>query len=170
MRTTLIALFAIVFIGFVSPAVASARRGFHGSGAVSWGGGWGARTWRGPGARGRSVRRGEASPGRGGTYSPIPAPVKVAISRRLSPGALFEPNPSCPSYGGRMRASSTRATGFASPACAQDQDSVLRSIAKKTGVATDVDPGYADHTPRGSRLPDGRLPLRQDLHKLGSGK
>jgi hypothetical protein len=28
----------------------------------------------------------------------------------------------------------------ASPACAQDQDSVWRSIAKKTGVATDVDP------------------------------
>ena len=49
MRTTLIALFAIVFIGFVSPAVASARRGFHGGGAVSWGGGWGADyRWHGP--------------------------------------------------------------------------------------------------------------------------
>ena len=49
MRTTLIALFAIVFIGFVSPAVASARHGFHGSGAVSWGGGWGADyRWHGP--------------------------------------------------------------------------------------------------------------------------
>ena len=49
MRTTLITLFAIVFIGFVSPAVASARRGFHGSGAVSWGGGWGADyRWHGP--------------------------------------------------------------------------------------------------------------------------
>jgi hypothetical protein len=28
----------------------------------------------------------------------------------------------------------------ASPACAQDQDSIFRSIAKKTGVATDLDP------------------------------
>jgi hypothetical protein len=42
MRTILIALFAIAFIGFVWPAVASARREFHGSGVVSWGGGWGA--------------------------------------------------------------------------------------------------------------------------------
>ena len=49
MRTALIALFAIVFIGFVSPAVASARRRFHGGGAVSWGGGRGADyRWHGP--------------------------------------------------------------------------------------------------------------------------
>jgi hypothetical protein len=58
MRTTLIALFAIVFIGFVSPAVASARRGFHGSGAVSWGGGWGADyRWHGPDLVGCNRRR-----------------------------------------------------------------------------------------------------------------
>jgi hypothetical protein len=34
-------------------------------------------------------------------------------------------------------------------------------------VATDVTPGCADHTTPGwSRLPEGRLPLRQELHKL----
>jgi hypothetical protein len=48
MRKTLIALFAIVSIGFVSPTVASARGGFHGRG-VSWGGGWRAGyRWHGP--------------------------------------------------------------------------------------------------------------------------
>jgi hypothetical protein len=49
MRKTLIALFAIVSIGFVSPT-ASARSGFHGGyRSVSWGGGWrvGYR-WHGP--------------------------------------------------------------------------------------------------------------------------
>ena len=51
MRKTLIALFAIVLIGFVSPTVASTRGGFHGGGyhGVSWGGGWRASyRWHGP--------------------------------------------------------------------------------------------------------------------------
>jgi hypothetical protein len=51
MRKTLIALFAIVSIGFVSPAGASARGGFHHGEyrSVSWGGGWRASyRWHGP--------------------------------------------------------------------------------------------------------------------------
>ena len=37
------------------------------------------------------------------------------------------------------------------------------------GVATDVEPGLCrSHNPRWSRLPDGRLPLLQELHKLGT--
>jgi hypothetical protein len=42
MRRTLIALFAIISIGFVSPTVASARGGFHGGG---WRAGY---RWHGP--------------------------------------------------------------------------------------------------------------------------
>ena len=34
-------------------------------------------------------------------------------------GRIAEPRPSCPSYGGSMRASSTRATGLESPALIQ---------------------------------------------------
>jgi len=49
MRKTLIALHAIVSIGFVSPAVASARHGFHGYRSVTWGGPWGSDyRWHGP--------------------------------------------------------------------------------------------------------------------------
>jgi hypothetical protein len=49
MRKTLMVLFAIVSIGFVSPAVASARHGFHGGRAISWGGPWGSNyRWDGP--------------------------------------------------------------------------------------------------------------------------
>jgi hypothetical protein len=45
------------------------------------------------------------------------------------------------SRGRRLAVLGALAIAFAaSPACAQDQDSVFRSIAKKTGVATDVDP------------------------------
>ena len=37
------------------------------------------------------------------------------------------------------------------------------------GVATDVPPGLCEsHNPRWSPLPDGRLPLCQGLHKLGT--
>jgi hypothetical protein len=51
MRKTLITVFAIVSIAFVSSAVASARRGFHGGGyrSVSWDGPWGSDyRWHGP--------------------------------------------------------------------------------------------------------------------------
>lgn len=45
------------------------------------------------------------------------------------------------SRGGRRAGLAAFAIAFlATHACAQDQDSVLRSVAKKTGVATDVDP------------------------------
>src|ERR1017187_9048732 len=47
------------------------------------------------------------------------SPTKVADSIRLSPGTLSEPNPSWPWYGLTRRDSSTRATGFSVPACAQ---------------------------------------------------
>jgi hypothetical protein len=47
------------------------------------------------------------------------SPVKLADSSRDSPGALFDPRPLDPSYGGCSRASSTCATGFALPACTQ---------------------------------------------------
>ena len=44
-----LALCAIVSIGFVSPAVASARHGFHGYRSVTWGGPWGSNyRWHGP--------------------------------------------------------------------------------------------------------------------------
>ena len=45
--------------------------------------------------------------------------VNSAVAMRLNPGELFEPRPSWPSYGGRMRASRTRVMGFASPALIQ---------------------------------------------------
>ena len=45
--------------------------------------------------------------------------VNSAVAMRLRPGELFEPRPSWPSYGGRMRASRTRAMGSASPALIQ---------------------------------------------------
>ena len=51
MRKTLIALYAIVSIGFVSPTAALARGGFHGAGyrSVNWGGPWGSNyRWHGP--------------------------------------------------------------------------------------------------------------------------
>jgi hypothetical protein len=66
MRKTLIALFAIISIGFVSPTVASARGGFHGGGyrGVSWGGGWrGSYRWHGPRLVGRDGRRRLIDPG-----------------------------------------------------------------------------------------------------------
>jgi hypothetical protein len=64
-------------------------------------------------------------------------------------------------YRGRRRAVlGALAIAFAtSPACAQDQDSVLRSIAKKTGVATDVSPP-ADFVVKSRPAdPEGPMPV-----------
>ena len=47
----------------------------------------------------------------------------------------------------------------ASHACAQDQESVFRSIAKKTGVATDVDPPADFVVKSRPAEPSGPLPV-----------